>query len=155
MMDELDPRPPTTPCAVRIRLADGGTLDGFLWLLPSAAHAGGVTPAESILDGSRDFVAVGLPRGGSVLVGREAIRTVELDADGEGVEPMRDDGASLDVVTLTLDSGEEISGVLRAVAREGANRMSDVFNDAPRFVPLLMGDRLLLVAKRRIARVSF
>lgn len=154
-MDELEPRPPTTPCPVRIRLADGGTLDGFLWLLPSAAHAGGVTPAEAVLDGAREFVAVGLPGGGSVLVGRESIRTVELQADGQGVEPMTDDGASLDVVTITLDSGEELSGVLRAVAREGANRMSDVFNDAPRFLPILVGDRLLLVAKRRIARVSF
>lgn len=154
-MDDLDPRPPTTPCPVRIRLADGATLDGFLWLLPSAGHARGVTPAEAVLDGVRDFLAVGLPRGGSVLVARDAIRTVELDVDGAGVEPGNDEAASLDVVTITLDSGEEVSGVLRAVAREGANRMSDVFNDAPRFVPLLVGDRLLLVSKRRIARVSF
>lgn len=138
-----------------MRLADGATIDGVLWLLPSAAHAGGITSAESVLDGERDFVAVGLERGGNVLVGRETIRTVELAADGDGVEPLTDEGASLDVVTLTLDSGEEISGVLRAVAREGANRMSDVFNDAARFLPLLVGDRLLLVAKRRIARVSF
>lgn len=154
-MDDLEPRPPTTPCPVRLCLADGGALDGVLWLLPSAAHAGGVTSVESVLDGERHFVAVGLPNGGSVLVGRDAIRTVELGPDGPGVEPMTDEGASLDVITLTLDSGEEVSGVLRAVAREGANRMSDVFNAPGRFLPVLVGDRLVLVSKRRIARASF
>ncbi len=154
-MEELEPRPPTTPCPVRIRFADGETLEGFLWLLPSAAHPGGITSAESVLDGEREFLAVGLQRGGSILVGRESIRTVELAADGRGAEPVTDDGASLDVITVRLDSGEELSGVLRAVAREGANRMSDVFNDTPRFLPLLVGDRLVLVSKRHIARVTF
>lgn len=154
-MDELEPRPPTTPCPVRIELADGELIEGTLWLLPSAARAGGVTSAEEVLDGEKEFLAVGLPKGGSVLVGREAIRVVDLAANGSGAEPITDEAASLDVITVRLDSGAEVSGVLRAVAREGGNRMSDVFNAPGRFLPLLSGDRLLLVAKRRIARVSF
>ncbi len=154
-MDELEPRPPTTPCPVRIRFADGASLEGHLWLLPSAAHARGVTSAESVLNGERDFIAIGLEKGGNALVGRDAIRMVELSADGDGAEPITDDAASLDVLTVRLDSGEELSGVLRAVAREGGNRMSDVFNSPGRFLPIQVGDRLVLVSKRRITRVTF
>jgi hypothetical protein len=147
-------RPPTTPCPVRLRMADGSTVEGVMWLLPDRARPSGVTSVESILDGDREFIAVGLDRGGSLLVNRTAIRTVELDANGPGASEV-DDGASLDVVTLRLDSGEEVSGVLRAVARDGHGRMSDVFNAAGRFIALGAGDRVVLAARDRIVKVTF
>jgi hypothetical protein len=153
-MPDTYSRPPTTPCPVRLRLIDGSTVEGVLWLLPDSARPSGVTSVETILDGKREFIAVGLDRGSSVLVNRSAIRTVEVAANGPGAADV-DEGASLDVVTLRLDSGEEVSGVLRAVARAGAERMSDVFNASGRFISLGAGDRVVLAARDRIVRVTF
>ncbi len=153
-MPDTFTRPPTTPCPVRLRMADGSSVEGVVWLLPDTARASGVTSVEAILDGKREFIAVGQERGGSILVNRNAIRTVELDANGPGAAEV-DDAASFDVVTLRLDSGEEISGILRAMARAEAGRMSDVFNNAGRFIALGVGDRLVLAARDRIVRVAF
>jgi len=147
-------RPPTTPCPVRLRMADGSTIEGNLWLLPDSARASGLMSVEAILDGKREFIAVGLAGGASLLVNSGAIRTVELAAGGPGASDV-DESASLDVVTLRLDSGEEISGVLRAVARADSARLSDVFNNAGRFIALGAGDRLVLAARDRIVRVTF
>ncbi len=147
--------PVTTPCNVELRLADGSSLSGTLWLLPDTTSARGVTPVDTLLDGPREFLAVGLTAGGAVLVSRDAIRVVELAAEGPGAPEEPDTGASLDVITVRLDSGEEISGVLRAVSPLGGKRMSDIFNAGGRFVALGVGDRVALVNKSRIVRVSF
>jgi hypothetical protein len=135
-------------------MCDGSTVEGVVWLLPDAARSSGFTSVQALLEGPRDFIAVGLGRGGSILVNRGAIVTAEVAADGPGVADV-DDGASFDVITLRLDSGEEIAGVLRAVARVGAERMSDVFNAAGRFIALGAGDRVVLAARARIVKVAF
>jgi hypothetical protein len=144
----------TTTCPVLLRLVDGSALQGTLWLLPDSASPTGVTSVESLLGGTRDFVAVGTG-GQSCLVQRDSIRIVEIDPRGPGASSLTDAGASLDVVTFHLDSGESVSGILRAVAREGQQRMSDVFNASGNWIPLLAGDRLLLVARKRIVKVTF
>jgi len=146
-------RAPTTPCPVHLRLADGSTLDGVVWLLPDSARSSGLTSVEALLDGNREFFAVGVG-GTSYLVARCAVMTAELDVDGPGAGDVAA-GASMDVVTVRLDSGEEVSGVLRAVGRAGAERMSDIFNAAGRYLAFGVGDRLVLVAKSRIVRASF
>jgi hypothetical protein len=147
-------RPKVTPCPVRFRLADGSSVDGNVWLLPDPDRPSGVMLVEDLLAGDRDFIAVGLAGGGSILVNRDAIRIVETAEDGPG-SPEIDVSASFDVVTLRLDSGEEVSGILRAVSRADAGRMSDVFNAAGRFITVSIGDRRLLVARDRITRVTF
>ena len=153
-MPDGQSRPQTTPCPVRINLADGSSVDGTLWLLADLKRPSGFGSVESLLDGTRDFLAIGLNRGGSQLISRQAILTVEVPASGPGTN--EDEGsASLDVVTLRMDSGQEISGVLRAIAPDGANRMSDIFNAPGRFIGIGDGDRLVLAAKRHIVRVSF
>lgn len=146
--------PPTTPCPVRFHLSDGSTVAGVVWLLPDPTSPGGVTSLESVLDGPRDFIAVGLDGRGTVLVSRCGVRTVEI-ASGTPGAPELPVGASLDVLTIHMDSGEEVSGVLRALTPEGSPRMSDVFNGSSRFVVLGLGDRLVLVNRERIVRVSF
>lgn len=154
MPEEMN-RPQTIPCPVRIHLSDGSDLSGTIFLLPDPSRPLGTTSVESILDGPRDFIAIGLDRGGSQLISRHAIRTVELAESGPGSSELDLGTASLDVVTLRLDSGQEISGVLRAVAPEGSRRMSDVFNRSGRFIGLGVGNQFVLVAKKRIVRVSF
>lgn len=154
-MNESAARPATSPCPAIVRLVDGSQLDVVFWLLSDAARSGGYTPLDVLLDGPRSFLAVGMPGGGSGLISRDAILAVELDANSAGVPELPEAGASFDVLTLHLDSGQEVSGVLRSWAPEGATRMSDVINAAGRFIPIGLGSRIVLVSKARVVRVSF
>ncbi|MFI5181086.1 MAG: hypothetical protein ACHQPI_06830 [Thermoanaerobaculia bacterium] len=145
----------TTRCPATLGLTDGSTVRGVLFLHPDPTRPDGVMTVLKLLEGPRDFIAFELDAGQSLLVSRLSVRTIELDATAPGADAESDPSASLDVVTLHLDSGQEISGVLRAVAEEGFQRMSDVFNAAGRFIPILVGSRLVLVARSRIVKVTF
>ncbi len=145
----------TTPCAATARLQGGTRLDVTFWLLSDPQRERGVMPLSLLLEEDRKFFPVGLSDGSSGLLSRDALVTVEIDADGPGAEPAPAEGMSFDLVTLHLVSGEEISGILRSTALEGYARMSDVFNSFGRFVPIGLGTRLVLVATGHIARVSF
>ena len=145
----------TTPCAATARLQGGTRLDVTFWLLPDPQRELGVMPLSLLLEEDRKFFPVGLPDASSGLLSRDALVTVEVDADGPGTEPAPAEGTSLDLVTLHLVSGEDVSGILRSTAVEGYGRMSDVFNSFGRFVPIGLGPRLVFVATTHIARVSF
>jgi len=67
-------------------MTDGSTVEGVVWLLPDSARASGFNSVEALLDGKREFIAVGLSGGGSLLVNRSCIRTVEMAAGEIGVE---------------------------------------------------------------------
>ena len=152
-MPDAIPRRTTTPCAASVRLDDGSRLDVTFWLLGD--RESGVTPLRLLLEEDRRFLPVGLDGSASCLLSREGLVSIEIDADGPGAEPRSTEGASLDLVTLHLLSGEEISGVLSSTATDGHGRMSDVFNSAGRFVAVGTGARLVFVATSRIARVTF
>lgn len=145
----------TVPCPVTLRLADGTSLVGSVWLLPDPKGPNGVTTVQQLFDGGRDFLAVGLPNGERQFVSRSSVVCIELASTGPGVADETDPGALFDVVTLHLEKGEEISGVLRATGAEGYNRMSDILNLPGRFVALGTGDKVILAAKSRVVRVSF
>ena len=154
MLDTI-PRRTTTPCAATVRLHGGAHLDVTFWLLPDPQRELGVTPLRLLLEEDRRFFPVGLADASSCLLSRDALVTVEIDADGPGTEPVAAEGTTLDLVTLHLVSGEEVSGILRSTAVEGFGRMSDVFNSFGRFVAIGLGPRLVFVATPCIARVSF
>lgn len=154
-MPDTIPRRTTKACAASVRLEGGARLDVTFWLLPDPQRELGVTPLRLLLEEDRRFFPVGLGDSSSVLLSRDALVTVEIDSDGPGVEPIAAEGTSLDLVTLHLVTGEEISGILRSTALEGYGRMSDVFNSFGRFIELGLGSRLVFVATHRIALVSF
>jgi hypothetical protein len=154
-MPDTIPKRTTTPCAATVRLHGGTRLEVTFWLLPDSQRELGVTPLRLLLEEDRRFLPVGLADDSSGLLSRDALVTVEIDADGPGAEPTPAEGTSLDLVTLHLVSGEAVSGILRSTAVEGYARMSDVFNSFGRFVALGLDTRLVFVATTHIARVSF
>lgn len=154
MLDTI-PRRTTTACAASVRLEGVGRLDVTFWLLPDSQRELGVTPLRLLLEEDRRFLPVGLADSSSCLLSRDALVSVEIDADGPGAEPGLVEGTTVDLVTLHLVSGEDVSGVLRSTAIEGHARMSDVFNSAGRFVAIGIGTRLVFAATSYIARVSF
>ena len=152
---DASPLPVVTPCSAEVRLSDGEVFQAVFWLLPDRGRASGVTSLDRLLDGTREFLAVGLPEGGSALVRRDSIVTATLSAEEPGAPDEAEPGASLDVVTLHLESGDAVSGILQAVSPRGSGRMSDLFNGPERFLAVALADRVVLVSKARIARVSF
>lgn len=58
-------------------------------------------------------------------------------------------------MSLRLDSGETISGVIVTMAPAAAMRMSDVFNRPGRFLTVRDGDKLILVSKAHLVQASF
>lgn len=154
-MPDSIPRRTTTPCRATVRLEGGPPLEVTFWLLPDPHRERGVTPMSVLLEEHRRFFPVGLPGGGSCLLARDALVTVAIDANGPGVDPRPAEGSSLDLVTLHLVTGEEVSGVLESTAVAGHERMSDVFNGAGRFVAVGVGGQAIFVATSRVARVTF
>lgn len=153
-MPEAIARIATVPVPVVLELADGGRLEATLRLVVEGEPAGPM-PVEALLEGPRDFLAVEVAGRGSVLVGRGAVVTVEVPSDAPGAPAMEGGSGRIDLVTLHLDSGRTVSGVLRVRPEDAGQRMSDLFNSPGRWVVAGLGDRVVLVNKARIARVSF
>ena len=86
-MPDTIPRRTTTPCAASVRLQGGTSLDVTFWLLPDPQRDLGVIPLSLLLEEDRKFFPVGLSDASSGLLSRDALVTVEIDADGPGVEP--------------------------------------------------------------------
>ena len=144
----------TIPCPVHLDLSDGQEIDAVLHLPADPLRPGGTASVESVLDGSKHFIPVGTDAGDALLA-RGAIRALEMPAAGPGVPDSSDVGGSFDIVTLRLDSGREISGVLRTFAPLETMRMSDFFNLQDRYIVLGAGDRVFLVSKKHVVLVSF
>ena len=146
--------PKTTLCPVRIGLADGRVVNAEIFLLSDGMRPGGVTSVEGTLAVEREFLPVRMDDR-DTLVRCQAIRFLEVAPDSPGAVGIEGLGGSFDVVTLRIDSGETLSGILRFPAPAESMRMSDVFNWPGRFLILSTGERLILVAKAHIVEASF
>lgn len=153
-MTDAPARFATVPVPVVLGLADGTRLDATLRLVAEGDPPKPI-PVEALLSGPREFFAVAVPGGGSALVGRGAVATLEMASDGPGAPEMGEWDGRIDIVTFHLDSGGTVSGVLRVRPDDAGQRMSDIFNSPGGWVVAGLGDRVVLVNKTRIARVSF
>jgi hypothetical protein len=152
-MPEAPARIATVPVPVVMGLSDGARLEATLRLVVEGEPRGRCP--WSLLDGPRAFLAVELAGRGSALVGRGSVVTVELAADAPGAPAMEEGSGGFDLVTFHLDSGWTVSGVLRVRPEDAGQRMSDIFNAPGGWVVAGLGDRVVLVNKLRILRVSF
>jgi hypothetical protein len=153
-MPEGPARIATVPVSVVLGLSDGTRLEAVLHLVVEGEPPRPM-PLETLLGGPRAFLAVELAGRGSALVGRESVVTVEVPAEAPGAPAMEQGGFGIDLVTFHLESGRTVSGVLRVRAEDEGQRMSDIFNAPGGWVVAGLGDRVVLVNKARISRVSF
>lgn len=153
-MADAPARIATVPVPVVLGLADGAHVDATLRLVAEGDPPGPM-PVEALLDGPRAFLAVSLAGGESALLGRASILTVEMAADAPGAPSPAEAGSGIDIVTFHLDTGRAVSGVLHVRPDQAESRMSDIFNAPGGWVAAGLGDRVVLVNKARIARVSF
>ena len=153
-MPDAPARFATVPVPVVLSLADGARVEATLRLVAEGDPPAPM-PVETLLDGPRDFLAVALPGGGSALVNRGAVVTLEMAADSPGAPAMGDGDGGIDIVTFHLESARSVSGVLRVRPHDAGQRTSDIFNTPGGWVVAGLGDRIVLVNKARIVRVSF
>lgn len=153
-MPDAPARFATVPVPVVLSLADGARVEATLRLVAEGDPPVPM-PVETLLDGPRDFLAVALPGGGSALVNRATVVTLEMAADAPGAPAMGDGDGGIDIVTFHLESARSVSGVLRVRPHDVGQRTSDIFNTPGGWVVAGLGDRIVLVNKARIVRVSF
>lgn len=136
---------------VVITIAGGMTLQGDVFLQPSARyHHGPQTPAE-LFEEPEPFVPLATGDDHLVMVAKEQILRVQFerhaaDTDVEGVEEAE--------VDITLPDGGITSGHLRLETRAGRPRLLDYLNgDDQRFLTLRSPHGMILINRRQIVQV--
>ncbi|MBN2195106.1 MAG: hypothetical protein JW751_19975 [Polyangiaceae bacterium] len=128
----------------RVRLASGTTLTGqFSCAEQARQHVGSETLSDLLNDAARfvPFFAEG--RDDPVLLGKHAIRTVEL-LEPDGVAPVEAFGEERAIEVL-LDDGTELLGSIHVAAPIGHTRTLDFLNETGRFVRVRRSDGVVLV----------
>jgi hypothetical protein len=85
------------------------------------------------------------------------IRVESIGAALAGPIEALDDDAALPTeheVDVTLLDGQSLAGVLSFVQPPERSRIVDYLNDAPPFFPLIVGDRVAFINKKRVTRIA-
>ncbi len=123
------------------------------------SHAGRERPSD-LLNGPDPFLPARDGSGSVVFLHRDGLISVSLDAEheqpgeaGRAEEIVPDESTSAEV-EIVLEDGMTITGDINQLMPDGHRRLQDVLNLDTRFLVLWSGDRVHLINKRRIVRVS-
>jgi hypothetical protein len=141
------------PVEVRFRGEDPAPLDMFVGKI-CGHHDGPERPSE-VLNGDQEFIPMVSPEGEPVIVRREAVIEVIVDAAHEGERPS---GMGLGQVAsaevrIDLEDGPRVQGTFEYLMPEDRCRLQDFLNTGQRFLPLRDGPRVRLINSRFIRRV--
>jgi hypothetical protein len=117
-------------------------------------HDGPERPSE-VLNGDQEFIPMVRPDGGPIIVRREAILMLSVDAIHEGERPSGmglGQVASVEV-TLDLEDGSSVGGIFEYMMPEDRCRLQDFLNAGLRFLPLREGTTVRLINSRFVRRV--
>jgi hypothetical protein len=146
-MNEL--RVPTVALPAEILFADGRTLMGRIFV-PAAAshHEGAMRPEEWINDPHWFFPFLPDDASGPVILNKEQLVVVSV-----AFEPAEDHGELERAVRIEC-AGRILEGNLHIEMPTNQQRVLDYLNQPPAFAPLYAGERLHLVHKRHVTRLS-
>ena len=141
------------PVEVRFRGEPPSSFEMFVGKI-CGHHDGPERPGE-VLNGDQEFIPLVRPTGEAVIVRREAILEVIVDAVHEGDRPggMGLGQVASAVVLLDLDDGPQVRGLFEYMMPEDRCRLQDFLNTGQRFVPLRDGARVRLINSHFIRRV--
>jgi hypothetical protein len=145
---------PTLERPVVIVLAGGEEARVTLYLASLSSRHAGPETLEEFLNAPARFVAVRYPNGGHALVRRDAVLLVRAAAESRSAVDDLASLPSIDLVHVRLDGGAELDGVLQRVDSAPRTRLSDYFNDAPRFFPLEVSGGLVYVNKDHVIALT-
>ena len=153
-------RVPKRRVPVEVVLAGRSPMLVDLYLSACAETHAGLERASDLLNGPEPFLPASDPAGSVVFLHRDGLISVSLDAEHEQAdepepaeEPAADQSTAVEV-EVVLEDGMTISGEINQMMPEGHRRLQDVLNLDTRFLILRSGDRIHLINKRRIIRVS-
>ncbi len=134
----------TTRVAATVTLTRGEPLSGAFSCAGAASRSAGSAELVALLNQAAGFVPF-FPsdRHRPVLLGKHAIRLVEVDAEQHLTLP--DEFGEVRSLELLLDDGTELRGGIRISAPLGHTRTLDNLNEAGRFIVLRNDQRVLLV----------
>ncbi|MDB4875489.1 MAG: hypothetical protein JWM41_1935 [Gemmatimonadetes bacterium] len=136
---------------VKVALVGGATLDGDIFLQPSARYRTGPQEPAELFNEEDEFVPLATTGDELVLLAKAQIRTVEFGAGLTDTPFAEVAGAAVDVV---LADGSVVAGELRMEIRASRPRLLDFLNeDSQRFLTLRSSSSLCLVNRRLIAQV--
>lgn len=153
-------RVPKRKLSVRVRTS-GDVQESVCVFLSECAdgHAGTERPVD-LFNGSKDFLVVETSEGEVAFLQRGSLSLVIIDLDGgldEELAGANLTAGDLDIqerIRVLLDDGLELEGVTRYQLPDGTARLKEHLNGAEPFIPLYQGDRVCLINKARIARVT-
>jgi hypothetical protein len=146
-MNEL--RVPTVALPAEIVCADGRTLLGRIFV-PAAAshHEGAMRPEEWINEPRWFFPFLPDDATGPLILNKEQLVLVSV-----GFTPS-EDHAELERAVRIDCAGRTLEGNLHIEMPTNQQRVLDYLNQPPSFVPLFAGDRVHLVHKRHVTRIT-
>lgn len=144
---------------LRIRTTGGGEewVHVFLGEL-AETHLGPERPAD-VFNAGRDFVVVQDEEGRTSFIRCDDVWTVSIteDADLEedlaGADPLVGDLDTEAKLAVVLEDGSRLEGRVRYQLPDSHGRVLDFLNGKGPFLTLFGDERILLVNKRRVARV--
>jgi hypothetical protein len=118
-------------------------------------HEGPERPSE-VLNGDQEFIPMVRAGGEPLIVRREAILMVAVEAIHEGERPsgMGLGQVATVEVTLDLEDGSTVHGVFEYMMPEDRCRLQDFLNAGLRVLPLREGSSVRLINSRFIRRVT-
>jgi hypothetical protein len=152
MSDEL--RVPKRRAQVEVLLPGGGVRQVMFFLAEFAGNHAGHERLSDVLNADGAFLpALDIESDTMSFLARDAVAAARV---GREWEPNYDElaGGEVHAVEITLLSGDKLKGNIHFVLPPERSRLLDHLNDRQPFVRLDEGDKVALVNKRHIARVS-
>jgi hypothetical protein len=141
---------------VTLRLADGQSACGHLFLGETTTAGDGPERVDDLLNGSSGFFPFERIDGGPsriVLYNSSHIAVVALTGHGAQEVPGYE-VATRRVVALLLSTGEQVSGIIQVYLPQGRDRVSDWTRGAALFRYLETADATLLVNIRHVVEIT-
>ncbi len=136
---------------VMLRLSDGATVSGDVFLQPTARFRAGPQHPSDLFNEPEPFIPIATVDEELVLIAKDQIAHVQFPADGADTHL---EGIADAAVDLWLADGTVLNGVVRFATRADRSRLLDFLNDDDqRFLTLQTPFGTCLVNRRHITQV--
>ncbi len=151
MSEEL--RVPKRHVQVEVLIPGGGARQVTVFLAEFASTHSGPERLSDLLNAHDDFLPVlDVATGGTMFIGRHSIAAARVAPEWEPAEQTEEgDRHELEIV---LTDGTQLRGAVAFVPPPGRSRLLDFLNEPQPFLRLAESEKVALIHKRHIARVT-
>jgi hypothetical protein len=153
-------RVPKHRLSVCVRTRDGVEESVCVFLSECADHHTGSERPVDLFNGSQEFLVVETSDREVAFLQRGSLSLVIIELDDvlseelAGAELVAGDLDTEEAIRVVLDDGLELEGVARYQRPDATARLNEHLNAAEPFLPLYQGDRVCLINKARVARIT-